>query len=249
LKILAIGNSFSSDATRYLHEISIAGKIPIKVVNLFIGGCSLETHYINMMNDNKDYLLDFNGKSTGFYVSIKEALKSDEWDFVTMQQASHFSPDYNTYMPFLKHLSEYVKYHAPQAEQVFHRTWAYENGSERLCVELGYKAHSDMFKNIKAASEKAVNEVGIKRIIPSGDLIEKMVLEGIQNIYLDTYHLSLGLGRFAIASLWYKFFTGQNIKDNDFVKFDEGINDSVLKKIKNIVDETISYDMSCEGWK
>ena len=38
LKILAIGNSFSSDATRYLHQLADATGIPTKIVNLYIGG-------------------------------------------------------------------------------------------------------------------------------------------------------------------------------------------------------------------
>ena len=35
--ILAIGNSFSEDATRYLHQMAEAVGIETKVVNLFIG--------------------------------------------------------------------------------------------------------------------------------------------------------------------------------------------------------------------
>ena len=41
MKVLAIGNSFSQDATRYLHQIAKANQFDLKVVNLYIGGCSL----------------------------------------------------------------------------------------------------------------------------------------------------------------------------------------------------------------
>lgn len=44
LKILAIGNSFSEDATRYLHQLANAAGIDTKIVNLYIGGCPLERH-------------------------------------------------------------------------------------------------------------------------------------------------------------------------------------------------------------
>jgi len=236
MKILAIGNSFSSDATRYLHEISEAGGSPIKVVNLYIGGCSLDTHYKNINNDDKAYLLEFNGYPTGFYVSIREALQSDMWDYVTMQQASHFSVDYNTYMPYLQALSEYVKLHAPKARQVFHQTWAYENESQKL-TELGYESHLAMFNNIKSASDKAANQAGIDCIIPSGELIEKMASAGVPHIYRDTYHLSLGVGRYAVAVLWYEYFTGKSIADNNFCKFDEEIAAETLNKIKQLVGE------------
>ena len=39
MKVLAIGNSFSNDAMRYLHGIAKADGVDMKTVNLFIGGC------------------------------------------------------------------------------------------------------------------------------------------------------------------------------------------------------------------
>ena len=45
VRILAIGNSFSQDATHYLHQIAASDNVEMKVVNLYIGGCSLEQHW------------------------------------------------------------------------------------------------------------------------------------------------------------------------------------------------------------
>jgi len=236
MKILAIGNSFSSDATRYLYKIAEAGGSIVKVVNLYIGGCSLATHYKNMNNDAKAYALEFNGQDTGFLVSIRESLQSDDWDYITLQQASHFSPYYDTYMPYLKALSDYVRFHAPKAKQAFHRTWAYENGSYRLCTELGYESHTAMFNDIKTASKRAISEAGLNMVIPSGELIERMVLTGITPVYRDTFHLSFGVGRYAVAALWYKLFLGKCISGNPFNKFDEEISGEVLDAVKCLVD-------------
>ena len=44
MKILAVGNSFSRNATTYLHQTAAAQGISLTAVNLYIGGCSLETH-------------------------------------------------------------------------------------------------------------------------------------------------------------------------------------------------------------
>ena len=241
LKVLAIGNSFSTDSTRYLHEICTAGGISSKVVNLYIGGCSLATHYKNINNDDRAYALEFNGHSTGFYVSVREALQSDMWDFVTMQQASHYSTDYNTYVPYLKALSEYVKLHAPKATQVFHRTWGYENGSDKLCNEQGYDTHDAMFAEIKVASGKATREIGLDFTIASGDLIERMTSAGVKDIYRDSYHLSLGIGRYAVAALWYERLTGNSIAENNFQVFDEKIDSTALAEIKKFVANTKLY--------
>ena len=241
MKILCIGNSFSSDATRYLHEIAEAGGVWTKVVNLFIGGCSLATHYKHMNNDAKEYALEFNGQYTGFNVSIREALQSDDWDYVTMQQASHFSPYYDTYTPYLKALSDYVSFHAPKAKRAFHRTWAYENDSYRLCTELGYENHSAMFSDIKAASTKAIAEVGFDIVIPSGELVERMVIEGVGPVYRDTFHLSMGVGRYAVAAMWYELLMGKSIVGNGFSKFDEVVCDEVLERVRGLVSSGGSF--------
>ena len=71
IKILAIGNSFSQDATYYLHQIAAADDVDIKVVNLYIGGCSLERHWNNIQNEAEEYLLEENGCSCFRSLSIR----------------------------------------------------------------------------------------------------------------------------------------------------------------------------------
>ena len=109
MRILAIGNSFSQDATRYLHKIARAAGEKLTVVNLYIGGCSLRTHYLNMLTDARKYTIVFNGVSTGFNTSLSEALASDEWDVITLQQASINSGIYDTYTPYITELAAYVR--------------------------------------------------------------------------------------------------------------------------------------------
>ena len=234
-KILAIGNSFSEDATHYLHGIAKAGGVRTKVVNLMIGGCSLETHYKHMNNDARAYGLQFNGQDTGFHVSICEALQSDSWDYVTLQQASHLSINYDTFTPYLKRLSDYVALHAPKAKRVLHQTWAYKNDSHRLCTELGYTNHDEMFADVKFSYEEAADEVGFQQVIPSGKLVQEMVAAGIAPIYRDDFHLSLGLGRYAAAAFWYACLMDGDLADNDFCGFDEKVEGVVLGEVKRVI--------------
>ena len=99
MNILAIGNSFSEDATRYLHGIARADGVYTEVLGAAKGGCSLEWHYRYMLGDIRDYMLFFNGYYTGFQITLKEALLSREWDVITIQQVSHLSFDKETYQP------------------------------------------------------------------------------------------------------------------------------------------------------
>ena len=143
MNILSIGNSFSQDAQRYLHKIAKADGCSVNAFNLFIGGCSLSLHYRNMLNEQKAYTLEMNGESTGFKVSLKEALLNRDWDIVTVQQVSSKSPYYETYQPYIDKIVEYVRFCVPKAKIAIHQTWAYEQNSHRLNVELGYDNHID----------------------------------------------------------------------------------------------------------
>ena len=74
MRILCIGNSFSVDATRYLSQIARCDKTELEVHNLYIGGCPLDVHYLNMLTEEKKYEYWFNGENTGLQISLKEAL-------------------------------------------------------------------------------------------------------------------------------------------------------------------------------
>ena len=131
MKILSIGNSFSQDAHKYLHGIAKKEGVNLKVVNLYIGGCSLRTHYINMLEDISAYNYEYNGEFVGIKTSIKQALLSDDWDVVTLQQASPCSFRVESYFPYIESLADNVKKYCPNSKIYIHQTWAYEDGCER----------------------------------------------------------------------------------------------------------------------
>lgn len=113
IKILAIGNSFSQDATEQnLYEIITSEGIPVIIGNMYIAGCSLERHLKNSGTDAKSYSyrkITNGNKKTTDNVSISKALKDENWDFVTLQQSSPFCGVYPTYARDLPPLLEYVK--------------------------------------------------------------------------------------------------------------------------------------------
>lgn len=237
LKVLAIGNSFSQDATRYLHQIAKADDVDLKVVNLYIGGCSLSTHYQNMLEDKRAYSLEFNGEVTGFFVSIREALESDTWDVVTLQQVSQEAPRYDTYQPYLDELAAYVRRYRPESKLYIHQTWAYEENSARLCEELKYARPQEMLDDVKAAYAKAAEAISADGLIPSGELMETLLENGIPKVHRDTYHVLLGLGRYALGLLWYHKLMGRAVASNTFAEFDEPISSADIRIIKDIVDK------------
>ena len=236
MNILAIGNSFSHDATRYLHRIARADGFDLEVTNLFIGGCSIERHFRNMLSEGEVYGLVSNGEITGFNVSLKEALLNRNWDYITIQQASHFSFDYSTYQPYLNELCVYIKKMCPKAKIVMHQTWAYEQDSKKL-LNVNYTDQKDMFLDLEDAYKKAAKDCGAEFTIKSGELLQKLLEEGIKTIHRDGFHLSFGLSRYAVGLLWYTLFTGNDITENAFRDFDEEISNNEIAIIKKCVKE------------
>lgn len=232
-KILAIGNSFSQDATRYLYQVARSQGKAFKVINLYIGGCPLSHHNINILDDKKAYDLQLNGYSSEMNISIKDALtiepNGDSWDFITIQQVSHKSINYDTYQPYLDKLSNYIKEYRPHAKQLIHETWSYEKDTDRL-LNLGYENQKNMYDDIKAAYKKAYDAINADGIIPSGQAMQNLISGGIEKIHRDPFHLSLGLGRLTAAMVWYEYITGEKIESlNGFCDFDEPITEEEIK--------------------
>ncbi len=234
LKVLAIGNSFSRNAQQYLPDIAKAGNVNLTVANLYIGGASLEQHAANASSNTAAYTFYLNGQAAPEKYSILQALESDNWDVVTFQQGSLTSVDYATYQPYLQSLSDYVKLHEPNAEQVIHQTWAYHPKLNRVsdpthASYMGMDAEG-MFQNLKIAYSKAAASLSAK-IIPTGEAfhIAQSIDPTIMLHDTDYYHAN-SFGCYLAGAVWYEVLTGHRIEDNNFRP--EGMSDTVWKILK-----------------
>ena len=237
MKILCIGNSFSQDATHYLHQIARSNGDDIQVANLYIGGCPLEKHFRNMHSEERAYNLMYNGQTTYFMVSIKEALLNRSWDIVTVQQASPSSPKPATYTPYGEELVDYVRRLCPKAKVIVHQTWAYEDGSPKLLDLMGYPTHDAMFADIEKAYATFAESINAYGIIPGGKLMQQMLKNGIEKVHRDTFHARYGLGRYALGLLWYRMLTGKSVAEIPFNDFDEPVPAEEIAIAKKLVDE------------
>lgn len=208
MKILAIGNSFSQNATELLQLMSD----DLFVRNLYIGGCNLKTHADNVSEDKKAYDYQENGTAcTAEKVSIKDALLFEKWDYVTVQQSSGDSGILEYYYPYLTDLIAYVRKYS-DAEIVFHQTWAYETGSTHPQFALYDCNRTKMYESIVKVSEYVAERENIK-MIRSGEAVEKARSypifdreKGGFDITADGFHLT-SYGKFLVAGVWLKFFT------------------------------------------
>lgn len=223
IKVLAIGNSFSEDAVEnYLYNIGKADGIEFVIGNLFIGGCNLETHWNNADKNNAsyDYRKIVNGvKTSKGNTTLETGVTDEDWDYISFQQASPNSGQYDTFFPYLTNLLAYVKTKAtnPNAKYIFHSTWAYQQNSTHSGFANYNKDQMTMFNAIVDASNRAATEVGINIVVPAGTAIQNARTSFLgDNLCRDGYHLDYNIGRFTAACTWYEKLTGKNILNNSY---------------------------------
>jgi len=171
VKVLAVGNSFSENATDYLQQIVAGSPVPCKLTlgKASIGGCDFDRHNRHAAVHEKDPD-DPEGKPYLGKKSLKEMLLAEKWDYITIQQVSVKSYLPETFEPEAKKLYDYIKKYAPQAEVVIHQTWAYRSD------DSGYKdgfggSQKAMYEGLCKAYGGLADELHC-RIIRCGDTME-----------------------------------------------------------------------------
>ena len=242
MKVLSIGNSFSQDAQKYLHNIALADGYQLDCVNLMIGGCSLERHYNNMISDAKEYSFELNGAAIGRMVSLSEALSEAEYDVITLQQVSQLSGRPQTYIPYVAILADYVRKMQPKAKLYFHRTWSYEWGYVTDKYVPYNSDQEEMYRRICDATEMASKLINAE-VIPSGDAIQRLralpefdYRAGGISLCRDGFHMSLGYGRFAVGVVWYHTLTGKRPAISTFGELDSAL---VTKIVDSVTEKAI----------
>jgi hypothetical protein len=228
MKILSIGNSFSADAHVYLHDLATQRGLNLETVNVAIGGCSLQRHWDNIVNNSTSYLLNVNGGEEWEkdLVSIEQILKGDVFDVITLQQVSGYSGEYDSYQPYLNNIISYIRKFQPNARLYIHRTWAYEIDSTHSDFPRYDNDQAKMHEAICQATSKASEETGAS-LISSVDVIYALRRDvakfdyknGGESLCRDGFHLST-YARYAVALTWLATLTGSPVAPLPFMEFD-----------------------------
>ncbi len=239
MKILFIGNSFSEDASRYVEAISDG---ELFVTNLYIGGCSLEMHADNVKSGKKAYEYRRSGEFIEM-CSIEDALKKEEWDYVSLQQVSGYSGIPESYEPYINEVIDFVKRLVPNAKLVFHKTWAYESDSEHPSFSNYNNDRALMYRKITETTAEITKKYSLP-VIPSGDVVEAIRSlsefsgdSADRKITRDGFHLSYDYGRYAAGLTVFKFFTGKRAQDTAYLPPET--NTELIGKLRKIVDSIL----------
>ena len=244
MKILSIGNSFSQDAHKWLYDVCKSAGKEIYNANLYYGGCTLYGHWNFYVNDQAAYDYEIKGEPTR-KISLAEALRAEDWDIITFQQASPNCGKYETYQPFLCDLHKVVKEACPNAKFYIHKTWAYESDFANDIFANYNNDQKYMYESLCDAYKQAANSIDAE-IIPSGDVIQYLrdntkefdYKNGGLSLNRDGFHLTLDYGRYAVSLTWYCKLFGGSANDVSFVpELCDDVNK--VRIIKNAVDTVI----------
>ncbi len=221
LKVLAIGNSFSQDAVeQYLYELAAAQGDSLVIGNAYIGGCSIDRHYDNLLNEKPDY--EYRKVVGGVlsnrkHTDLRSIIRDEQWDIISLQQASHFSGLPATYGN-LAQLKRLVQSYTTNlhVEFVWHMTWAYAEDYESKNFAAYDYDQRKMYNAITNTVQQVLPSVGLHRIIPSGTSIQLVRYRLGDILNRDGYHLSYTLGRYTAACTWCEFLTDHIVDGNPY---------------------------------
>lgn len=210
LKILAIGNSFTENATTYIPWLTDR-LIPDSVclARLTRSGCSLSQHWASHVADTPDYNLNYTVGDKWQLSEIKTidgALDIFDWDIIVIQQASGESGRYVTYQPYLDNLLLLFHNTNPSARLAWHCTWPYRDGTTHPYFKDYGNDPLTMYNGILDACGRIADSFDI--VIPSATLIWEMrkAYPEVENQFsADGYHISDPLALFALSTIWYEY--------------------------------------------
>lgn len=211
LRVLAIGNSFSTDAVEaHLDDLAKAAGKRLIIGNMYIGGASLQTHWESVSGNKANY--SFRKITEGDTVvysnkSLLFGVQHEKWDIITFQQGSAHAGMYDTFFPYLTDLLNYVRTNALNSLVKFgmHQTWSYASNSALLAFTWYDKDQMKMYAATVDAVNRAAAQVGIDFIIPVGTAIQNGRSSFLgDNFNRDGNHLTEGVGRYTAACTWFE---------------------------------------------
>ena len=227
--MLCIGNSFSWDAVEQeLVPLCDAKHIDVEIHNLYFGGCSLEQHVEFLIKDTAAYghrvctpPLTPNPQTQiriiKDTITLRDALRDGAYDFISFQQASHYSGVESSYEPWLSILIDTVRAYQPHARLCWMQTWAYSKDATHWAYPYYHNDQNVMWDSIQACTKTLTANHSSLTIIPCGLAIQYARASKLgDTLCRDGYHLNYIYGRYTASCVWYEQITGKDVRKNKY---------------------------------
>lgn len=200
LRILAIGNSFTDDATSYMYTIADKGGIDPERYCLYTIAhpAASINHFLEVYKNKSQVKANvYGGHIIMNSVGTLADIVAQDWDVIVIQQSSDIAGQWQSY----SNLGNYIRFLVQTCTNdnlciVLQMPWSHTR------EEMPYA----LDQNIKC-TKKVIEEFGIDVIIPTGTAIQlARNTELNDNMYLtdDNWHLNKGIGRYIANCLWFQ---------------------------------------------
>ena len=216
IRLLTIGNSFSQDAVeQYLYELAKEAGVHMIIGNAYKGGQSLEQHWTDLTQEHDvyEYRKVVNGiRNNTPHALLPPIITDEQWDFISFQQASHYSGLTTTYEPYLSQLIQYTDSikTGQDVRYGWHMTWAYSQDSGHGGFANYSRSQEAMYDSIRYAVQwTQILHPEFSFMVPCGTAIQNARTTYLgDNMNRDGYHLDLKFGRYTAACTWLETLTG-----------------------------------------
>jgi len=246
LKVLAIGNSYCECLLHQMPQVAKEQGVSLDLLVAQIGGCSLEKHILLMENPTTDrherhwscqYDYADGGAPdlpNGRWNFLRDAILADDWDVISVQQASALSWKPETYHPWGDNLIGRIRALKPNAEIVVQETWSDHPGSKRLA---SWKMTSgEMYARLHAAYLDFAKPYGC-RIVPTGTAVEKGRAFSMLQKKVDDPHLNPA-GDFLQALVWTEMLFGVDVTKGEYAP--AGLDAAAAKALRAVAHEVVN---------
>lgn len=206
LKVLAIGNSFTHDATAYINELADSMGLDKKRFCIYVmnaAGASLS--YWNKIY--RSHKVDSAYRMAGqIYMPVIKAPMADiiaqNWDVVVLQQYSGDADKYYTFNPSLSTLTKTIRRHCTNSNVMVAWNLTHSYGPARS----GSAENSQsQWERIVKAAKMVMKRDSLDFVIPSGTALQNArhtVLNNKSLLTLDDIHIGFGTARYVTACTW-----------------------------------------------
>lgn len=223
LRVLVIGNSYSSGATRLLPLIVKESKADLStmcIYKCYRGGGSFK-NWVDIYNDNTNNSYSITKVLGGLSANIKTSkgevgednlfrnvLIKENWDLIIIHQVSNYAPYYSKWNTdseagYLDSLISIIKKHQPNAELGFLLVHSYWSGYSGNTEGSSY----DRWQLIANSAKSFCEDYGVDIVIPYGTAIQNLRMSSFNNEYdltLDGTHCGYGLAEYTAACCFFE---------------------------------------------
>ena len=243
LKVLMIGNSFSQDTCYLSYQAAKAmGIEDVKIANLYIGAGSISDHIYRHKQGATASFQQSTSKGGWETTSatLETALKSENWDFILLQQVSSLSGEACSFES-VNALIDIVEPLCPSARLGWNMTWAYQSDFDDARFDSYDRDQTKMYQAIVSATQsKIATNDRIEIIVPIGTVIQNVRTSYIgDTLTRDGYHLNESLGRQVASLALVHILTGVSIDDVNTTNYNKITDEKALivaiEAIKNAI--------------